>query len=176
MMLQWLFQLFGVPRQKTEPSPPRRPRPSYACTDHVEDDPPPYCHRCPGRWNGTANKPTIFRPDPNRYDKRLCLDWICEECDKREIERLELERRKHNNTREAAELVFTQEGDIFKYHGQQPVEADFPLSYDSLAPYVIRILDAAFVWEYHGLDFDAVVIRDGKVYTRDERGEWPSGD
>lgn len=160
-MLQWLRNLF---QERQTPAPPplrRRPKPSYACTDHVEDDPPPYCHYC---WD-KAKKPTLFKPDHGRYDKRLCWDWICEDCVERRRAAAELRVKKYNNTSEAAALVFTEENGVFKCY-DEPIEADFPLSYESLAPYVTRVLDIADGLLDHGIEFDGAIIHEGEVSHR----------
>lgn len=160
------------------------PHPTFeACKNHrfqceyhpeVKDgSAPSFCHRCCYGFETLDKwvKPTLYKPDPSRYDSRWCLDWICEGCFKRDEDRKDLEKRQYNNTREAAELTFTQEDGVFLYYGE-PIEADFPISYESLAPYVIKIIDAAHEFLYNGIDFDTVVIRDGCVYIRYERQEW----
>ena len=135
---------------------------------------PSFCHRCSNGWNpkSTWTKPTIYKQNTNAADSRWCLDWICDGCFKRDEDRKALEKRKYNNTIEAAKLVFKEKNGIWTYECDEPIEADFELSYESLAPYVTRIIDGASEWYYGGIEFDAVVIRDGHVYTRDDRGEF----
>lgn len=161
------------------------PHPSFeACRDHrlqceyhpeVKDgSAPSYCHSCCYGWCDKDNwvKPTLFKPHGNGADTRWCLDWICEACDKRNKERKDFEERKYNNTEEAARLVFVEKDGVFLYEGYEPVEADFVVSYESLAPYVTKIIDGASEWRYAGIEFDAAVIREGRVYTRDRDLEY----
>lgn len=169
-MFKWLYK-FLVKGEEIISPPRRRPRPDYACTNHFEDDPPPYCHRCPDGWNGKGNKPTLFRPDPNRYDQRLCLDWICEDCEKREKERKEFWIKRYNDTEEGAKLAFHEKDGVY-YFEYVPIEADFEVNFSSLAPYVKRLIDAADNYFKDGLDFDVLIIREGKVYTRCDGDEW----
>jgi hypothetical protein len=135
---------------------------------------PSFCHRCATGWTPRIKwvKPTIYVPNANKADTRWCLEWICLGCFTRDEERRALAKRKYNNTLEAAQLVFKEKDGALAYEGWEPIEADFPVSHESLAPYVTRIIDGANEWHYHGLDFDTVVIREGRVYTRDDRGEW----
>ena len=155
-----------------------------ACRDHrfqceyhpeVKDgSAPSFCHRCSRGWEPSVQwvKPTICKSDPKRYDSRWCLDWICEACDEQDADRKDLEERKYNNTVEAAKLVFTEKNGVFLYENFEPVEADFPLSYESLAPYVTKAIAGALSYHYHGIEFDAIVIRDGRVYTRNDMSEY----
>lgn len=148
----------------------------FQCEYHPEvkdGSAPSFCHRCSYGWDHkrTWVKPTIYKPDPNRYDSRWCLDWICESCDKQDKERKELWEKQHHNTVEAAMLAFTQKDGIF-YYSYVPIEADFNVTYESLAPFVIGIIDASENWFNDGINFDAVIIRDGRIYTRDYRQEW----
>lgn len=160
------------------------PHPSFeACRDHrlqcqyhpeVKDgSAPSFCHRCSYGWDpkNKWTKPTLYKPHGNAADTRWCLNWICEACDKREADRKNLDERKYNNTVEAARLVFTEKDGVFLYEGHELVEADFPLSYEALAPFVTKAIDGADSFLSYGIDFEAIVIRDGRVYTRDDRAE-----
>lgn len=144
------------------------------CPYHDEVMPPPYCHRCCYAFTKPNErvKPTLYKPDYDRYDKRLCLDWICEDCFRKDEERKDLDERKYNNTVEAAKLVFSQKDSVFVYENGEPVEADFPITYESLAPYVKKAIAGAQAFHYYGIEFEAIVIRDGHLYTRDDRGEY----
>lgn len=148
---------------------------TFKCQYHDKNksNPPSFCHSCSYGWHSpdTWTKPTIYKSDLNN-DTVLCTDWICETCDKREKDRKDLEERKYNNTAEAARLVFTEKDGAFFFEGRESVEADFPLSYESLAPYVTKAIDGADSFLNYGIDFEAIIIRDGRVYTRDYRQEW----
>jgi hypothetical protein len=66
------------------------------------------------------------------------------------------------NDLEGARFAFRQEEDLFFYLGA-PVQADFPLSYETLAPYVIQVLDLAAPIEGAGIDIKLVEIKGGKA-------------
>jgi hypothetical protein len=140
----------------------------------VKDGTPSFCHRCSYGWKSkdTWVKPTLYKPHGNGADTRWCLDWICEGCDKRDADRRDLEARKYNNTVEAAKLVFTEKDGVFLYEGHESVEADFELSYESLAPYVKKAIAGAESFHYYGCDFKSIIIREERVYTRNEGQEW----
>lgn len=143
------------------------------CPYHNEVMPPPYCHRCcyPSTKPSEYVKPTLYKPDPNRYDRRLCLDWICEACDKRDKEREDLWNRQNQDTAEAAELSFTKENNEFFYYGQ-PLKADFSITYESLAPFVKRIHRIASPSLSGGIEWEYISIREGCVYIHDELREY----
>jgi hypothetical protein len=63
---------------------------------------------------------------------------------------------------EGAKFAFRQQGSLFFYLNA-PVHADFPLSFESLAPYVTRVLDLAAPLEGAGLFVKLVEIKNGKV-------------
>lgn len=68
------------------------------------------------------------------------------------------------NDLEGAEFAFGpgRESPALTYLGA-PIEADFELSYDSLAPYVTRVLNLAADLEGVGRDVQRVEIKDGRV-------------
>jgi hypothetical protein len=66
------------------------------------------------------------------------------------------------NDVERARFAFRERGGHFFYL-TAPVHADFPLSFDSLAPYVSQVLDLAAPLEGAGLTVKLVEIKGGKV-------------
>lgn len=66
-------------------------------------------------------------------------------------------------------MAFVREDQRFFHEGAQ-VEADFPLSFEALAPYCCACIDAANEYLDHGVGFEAVVIRKGQVTIRREDG------
>lgn len=190
-ILKWLNDIFT-------PLPPPRgfcywchkdpcPFPTFeACRDHrlqceyhpeVKDgSAPSFCHRCSHGWRPKDwVKPTIFKPHGNAADTRWCLDWICEDCDRRDAERKDLWNRQNQDTVEAAKLSFTNDGDEFFYYGY-PLKADFPLSYESLAPFVKRIHKIAEPSLSGGIEWSYISIREGVVYIHDEVREYKEWD
>lgn len=146
----------------------------FQCEFHpeIKSGVPSFCHRCSYGWESsdTWTKPTIYKPDPNRYDSRWCLNWVCESCDKQDKEREDLWNRQNQDTVEAAKLSFTQEGDGFFYYGQ-PIEADFVITYESLAPFVTKIHNIAYEFLYNGIDWKHISIREGCVYIHSDKGD-----
>lgn len=65
------------------------------------------------------------------------------------------------NTVEGAKFAFG-EGPELKYLGA-PIQADFELSHESLAPFVTAVLDQAAPLEGAGLDVRLVEIKGGQV-------------
>lgn len=197
-LLKWIGDIFT---SMFTPPPPERgfcywchkdhcPFPTFeACRDHrlqceyhpeVKNGAPSFCHHCSYGWDSpdTWTKPTIYKPNTNKADTRWCLDWICEGCDRRDAERIDLWNRQNQDTVEAAELSFDKESDGFLYYGQ-PLKADFPLSYESLAPFVKRIHKIASPSLEGGIEWDYISIREGCVYIHDfdnrEYPEWGDG-
>jgi hypothetical protein len=66
------------------------------------------------------------------------------------------------NSREGARLVFGGHVSEPTYLGV-PVRADFPLNFDSLAPYVTAVLDLAAPIEGSGRTVEGVEIKDSRV-------------
>jgi hypothetical protein len=66
------------------------------------------------------------------------------------------------NTAEYAEKCFGEGKTPFTYC-EAPIQADFTLTYENLAPYVTKILDKAAPLEGAGLYVRLIEIKDGKV-------------
>jgi hypothetical protein len=64
---------------------------------------------------------------------------------------------------EGAKFAFKTSDDGGMTYLGAPVEADFPLSYESLAPYVAEVLDQAAPIEGAGLGIHSVQIKNGQV-------------
>lgn len=190
LLLKWISEVFG-PQILDKPKRDfcywchgtNCPHPDFeSCKNHriqceyhpeVKSGSPSFCHRCscgccdPSTWT----KPTIYKPNTNRADTRWCLDWICEDCDRKDQEREDLWNRQDQDTAEAAELSFTKDGDEFFYY-EYPLKADFPLSYESLAPFVKRIHKIASSSLEGGIEWEYISIREGCVYIHDEMREY----
>lgn len=66
------------------------------------------------------------------------------------------------NDQEGAKFAFREEGGNWFYL-VAPIQADFKLSYEALAPYVAQVLDLAAPLEGAGLIVKLVEIKNGKV-------------
>jgi hypothetical protein len=67
------------------------------------------------------------------------------------------------NDEEGAAFAFNQKGDGRWYYLGAPVEADFELSLESLAPWVTKVLDLAAPLEGRGRVVTLVEIKGGRV-------------
>lgn len=67
------------------------------------------------------------------------------------------------NDLKGADFTFNQKEDGRWYYLSAPINADFPLSLESLVPYVTQVLDLAAPLEGTGMCVALVEIKGGKV-------------